>query len=266
MAGVTGVGQFVPWDGGCLLIGAVSAVVPLHAHHAIQIGFGSEPGVRFRASDDEGWTEYAGAIIPSKLPHAMDATRVRYSAVLFVEPETREGRALSELYLRGGIAPMADEVYRAECADVFAVWLSGSGDELTTVAAWRVIRALTGGVEHSVVVDERILRAVAYVKSHLDEPLTLSRVAAAAFLSPSRFRHLFVQETGMGLRPYVLWRRFMRAWELIRSGESLSTAACAAGFADAAHLTRTSRRMFGLPPSALHVWIRPRPAERATGT
>ena len=36
-------------------------------------------------------------------------------------------------------------------------------------------------------------------------------------------------------------------------GESLSTAAHSAGFADAAHLTRTSRRMFGFPPSALEV-------------
>jgi AraC-like DNA-binding protein len=37
------------------------------------------------------------------------------------------------------------------------------------------------------------------------------------------------------------------------SGESLSTAAHVAGFADAAHLTRTSRRVFGFPPSALQL-------------
>jgi AraC-like DNA-binding protein len=37
------------------------------------------------------------------------------------------------------------------------------------------------------------------------------------------------------------------------AGESLSTAAHRAGFADAAHLTRTSRRMFGFPPSALQM-------------
>ena len=35
--------------------------------------------------------------------------------------------------------------------------------------------------------------------------------------------------------------------------KDLSTAAHEAGFADAAHLTRTSRRMFGFPPSALQV-------------
>ena len=74
-----------------------------------------------------------------------------------------------------------------------------------------------------------------------------------ACLSPSRFRHLFVEETGVGLRPYILWRRFLRVWELLAEGASLSTAAHAAGFADAAHLSRTSRSMFGFPPSAMQV-------------
>ena len=37
------------------------------------------------------------------------------------------------------------------------------------------------------------------------------------------------------------------------AGASLSTAAHRAGFADAAHLTRTSRRMFGFPPSGLQL-------------
>jgi AraC-like DNA-binding protein len=108
-------------------------------------------------------------------------------------------------------------------------------------------------MELSVASDPRILRAVAYINSHLDRALTLDEVAAEAYLSPSRFRHLFVEETGMALRPYMLWRRFVLVWELLAKGESLSAAAHRAGFADAAHLTRTSRRMFGFPPSALQV-------------
>jgi AraC-like DNA-binding protein len=42
-------------------------------------------------------------------------------------------------------------------------------------------------------------------------------------------------------------------WEHRMSGESLSTAAHAAGFADSAHLTRTSRRMIGIPPSLMDI-------------
>ena len=247
------VGHFVPWDGGCLFIGRGGGLVPVHAHYAIQIAFGGPPGIRFRGGGREPWTEYAGAIIPSRQPHEMDATRVHPTAVLFVEPETREGRALTERHLRDGIAAIPPDVHATLAPPLFAAWQ----DERTAAAvereARRVVRALTGGVHPTVVSDERILRATAHIRAHLDAPLTLEEVAEVACLSPSRFRHLFVEQTGMALRPYILWRRFLRVWELLTDGASLSSAAHAAGFADAAHLSRTSRTMFGIPPSAMQM-------------
>jgi len=247
------VGHFVPWDGGCLFIGRGGGMVPVHAHYAIQIAFGSEPGVCFRASDRDKWTEYAGAIIASRQPHAMDATRVQPNVVLFVEPETPQGRALAERYLQEGIAPIPADVMAGVGPALFAAWQKQRSAAAVERAARHVIHALTGGVEPSVVSDERILRAVGHIRAHLDVPLTLDDVADVACLSPSRFRHIFVEQTGMALRPYILWRRFLHVWELLMAGESLSTAAHAAGFADAAHLSRTSRSMFGFPPSAMQM-------------
>jgi hypothetical protein len=86
------VGQFVSWDGGCLFIGRNNPVVPMHAHYAIQVAFGREWGIAFRTSDDDTWTKYGGAIIPSRQPHSMDTTRMGANAVMCVEPETVEGR------------------------------------------------------------------------------------------------------------------------------------------------------------------------------
>lgn len=257
-------GHFVAWEGGCLLIGRGGGVVPAHAHYAIQVAFGALPGIRFRSGDDEPWREYGGAIIPSRQPHSMDATAVTPNAVLFVEPETREGRALTERYLQGGIAPIPDDVLAEHGAPLLAAWAAAwqghAAERDVTDAARRIVQALTGGsspatggLPPTVVSDERILRAIAYIRAHLDHPLTLEEVAGEACLSPSRFRHLFVEQTGMGLRPYLLWRRFLRVWELLMAGETLSSAAHGAGFADAAHLSRTSRRTFGLPPSALQI-------------
>jgi AraC family transcriptional regulator len=57
----------------------------------------------------------------------------------------------------------------------------------------------------------------------------------------------------MPLRTYLLWRRLLHVWTLLMGGETLSAAAHAAGFADAAHLSRTARTMFGLPPSLLRM-------------
>ncbi len=115
------------------------------------------------------------------------------------------------------------------------------------------MRSLTRHSEPLMSSDERILRAVRYVNDHLSSSITLKEVARVAYLSPSRFRHLFAEQTGMGLRQYVLWRRFVSVWERRMNGESLSTAAHAAGFADSAHLARTSRRMIGIPPSLLDI-------------
>ncbi|HST58630.1 MAG TPA: AraC family transcriptional regulator [Longimicrobium sp.] len=243
--------HFVSWDGGCLFLTRGPGIAPPHAHYAIQIAFSDVPGIRFRSSDREPWTSYDGVVIASRQPHSMDATHSGLNAVLFVEPETREGRALTERYGQRGIAPLAAEALAEVRPCLFAAWLEQRRAAAVVRAAQDVIAELTGGVEPLVVSDERILRATAYIRGHLDAPLTLEEVADVACLSPSRFRHLFVDQTGMALRPYILWRRFLRVWELLSEGVSVSAAAHAAGFADAAHLSRTSKRAFGFPPSAM---------------
>jgi AraC family transcriptional regulator len=246
-------GHFVPWDDGCMLIGRGGDIVPVHAHYAIQIAFGATPGIRFRGSESEEWTEYPGAVIPSRQPHSMDARHVQPNIVVFVEPETRQGRAINERWLGDGIATIPRDVIEAPGAAILDAWQEERSHVAMEREARRLVHVLAGGVDPMVVSDERILRAIAYIRAHLDQPLTLEEVADVACLSTSRFRHLFVEETGTAFRPYVLWRRFLKVWELLMHGASLSTAAHGAGFADAAHLSRTSKQMFGFPPSLMQV-------------
>lgn len=251
MSNVIGFGHSVSWEGGFLFIATATGITPVHSHYAIQIAFGATHGIRFRASEREPWTAYDGVVISSRQPHTMDATQVPCHAVIFVDPETRAGRALAERFRDGGISALPADLLAEVGPALFESWQVERSVASIARAAQAVIGALTAGVQPMVVSDERILRATAYIRSHLDRTLTLDEVAAVACLSPSRFRHLFVEETGMALRPYILWRRFLRVWELMMERHSLSSAAHAAGFADAAHLTRTCHRMFGFPPSAL---------------
>jgi AraC-like DNA-binding protein len=183
----------------------------------------------------------------------MDSTQVPYCAVLFVEPETREGRAINQKFGAAGISSFPAATLSGKGEALFSAWLQQDGREAVVTAARAVVKELAGGIGPVISTDERILRATSYIRSNLAAPLTLEAVASEACLSPSRFRHLFVEETGMALRPYILWRRFLHVWDLLATGATLSSAAHAAGFADAAHLTRTSRSMFGFPPSALEV-------------
>ena len=265
MAQVVSDFELLMWDGGCVFVGSNTGVLPVHAHQAIQVCFGRTGSIRLRPSEDVPWKSYEIGIIASRQPHAFDATSVPLGAVLFVEPETRVGRALTELYLAAGFASADRAIAAPAMEELFECFLGRRGNDAIIAAARDVIRKLSRGIEPLTVSDERIVRAVAWINSHLDRHITLEDVAGAVFLSPGRFRHLFVEQAGMGLRPYILWRRFMRVWQAIMSGRSISTAAHEAGFADAAHLTRTSRRMFGVSPSMFRASHSPEALHQASG-
>jgi AraC-like DNA-binding protein len=119
--------------------------------------------------------------------------------------------------------------------------------------AREAIRTLTDGVEVPQPADRRILLALDYLRDNLGGPVSLHGVAGVVHLSPSRFRHLFVREMGLAFRHYVLWLRLNRAVEAFAAGESLTTAAYRAGFADSAHLSRTFRRMYGMAAGTLRL-------------
>jgi AraC-like DNA-binding protein len=84
-----------------------------------------------------------------------------------------------------------------------------------------------------------------------DADLSLAALAEVARLSPGRFMHAFSKDVGIPLRPYLRWLKLERAGSAIATGATLSDAAYAAGFADAAHMTRTFKGMFGVTPSEL---------------
>jgi AraC family transcriptional regulator len=256
--------QYYPWDGGAVFVGT-AAIIPTHAHQAIQICFLFDGRIRLRAGDDASWADYDVAIVPSQHAHAMDGSRVHYGATLFVEPETREGRILTERYLRNGVANLDRAPAAGALLELRDSGLGRRGRDAIVACARRVVQSLTQHSEPAATSDERIVRAVEYINDHLSAPLTLQQVAGVVHLSPSRLRHLFAEQTGMGLRQYILWRRFVSVWEHRMNGASLATAAHAAGFADSAHLARTSRRMIGIPPSLLDVSAAPAaPAAPAT--
>jgi len=244
--------QYFPWDGGAVFVGT-AGVFPAHAHQAIQICFLFDGRIRLRANDDDAWADYDVGIVPSQHSHGMDGSRTQYGATLFIEPETREGRLLTERYLRGGIASLDRGAVDSVVRELRAAALERRGREPIVTLARRIVQGLTQHLGPTATSDERVLRAVRYVNEHLSAPLTLKQVASVAHLSPSRFRHLFSEQTGMALRQYILWRRFVSVWEHRMNGASLSAAAHAAGFADSAHLARTSRRMIGIPPSLMDV-------------
>ncbi len=125
--------------------------------------------------------------------------------------------------------------------------------------AWttRAVEVLGGTVAaRRRTVHPRVRRVLAQLRTFpVDGDASLEALARGVRLSPGRLMHAFTESIGVPLRPYIAWLKLQRAAASIAGGASLSDAAAAAGFADAAHMSRTFRRMFGMTPSALRAQI-----------
>ncbi|MEJ5991284.1 AraC family transcriptional regulator [Ramlibacter sp. PS3R-8] len=245
-------GDFVAWPGVCGFLGAGRGPSPSpHAHYAIQLAIGIPGGLRVQFGRHGAWQSCAAALVPSKATHTIDVNACEMSAVLFVEPETPAGRALAAR-LQGRLELVDAQTVAEASRRLEQAWRVQCSYDAVRDACMQLIQDLSGAV-HREPTDARVLAAIETVRQRVDQPVTLQELAAAAHLSPERFRHLFVEETGMPLRTYLVWRRLLHVWTLLMEGQTLSAAAHAAGFADSAHLSRTARTMFGLPPSLLRM-------------
>ena len=104
----------------------------------------------------------------------------------------------------------------------------------------------------SVGLDRATLRRVStYIEEHLAEDLSLSALAAVAYLSPYHFARLFKASTGFAPHQYVIGRRIERAKLLLSTTNwSLTAIAHAVGFAHESHLALHFKRLTGLLPSS----------------
>jgi AraC family transcriptional regulator len=106
---------------------------------------------------------------------------------------------------------------------------------------------------------EQLDRVLRHVEDQLAGPVAVADLAARAHVSEFHFSRLFRAATGASPHRYLVQRRVERARELL-TGTDLPVAQVAArcGFADAAHLTRHTRRLLGAPPGALRAAARGR--------
>jgi AraC-like DNA-binding protein len=244
-----GIGRVLLWSGGSLWIGRQTGRADEHAHHAIQIALAMRGS--FAMDDDRaGWREHRGAIVMPHRRHRFDGCGSDV-ATIFVEPEAAQGRTLLARYGGRGVTAIEPESIEPIVAPLRERFDRNSGDDALAAEARRAVSLLAGAGPAADRVDPRIERAIAWTHERLATPISLADVAAVAHLSPSRFRHLFVAQTGVSFRASLLWARVASAMASGMNGDSWTAAAQNAGFADSAHFSRTCRRMFGIAPAML---------------
>jgi AraC-like DNA-binding protein len=134
-------------------------------------------------------------------------------------------------------------------------WRYALGDPATLTAArvnpWIRKHLLAG--RRTPKLHPKVRRAIQVLREELTTKRTfsLNYLAGVAGLSPSRFMHVFTDSVGVPVRPYILWLRLQMACGEMMNGANVTEAAHRSGFADAAHLTRTIRRMMGTTPAEL---------------
>lgn len=236
------------WEGGFLLMGQGGGEVPGHAHHAIQVTISFEGRFAIRQVG-EAWHEARGLIVRPDVEHGFNA-QGHTGAMLFVDPESTEGRWLSSA-LTEDITPVPEARVEACVGELTALWERPiEGMEVGDLVR-HCIQALSPGVMPARKPDPRIAAVLEAIRDREDLRMSLEAAAEMVHLSPGRFAHLFKDELGLPFRRYMLWRKVTRAMLAMGKERTLAAAAQHGDFADAAHLTRTFARMFGMTPSAL---------------
>lgn len=99
--------------------------------------------------------------------------------------------------------------------------------------------------------DPRVVRAIAQIGRFCGEPVTAASCAAEAGLSPSRFLHLFKEETGISFRAFRAWKRARHLLHFANQDINLAHLAQDIGYPDSTHFSHSIRRFYGLMPRAI---------------
>ena len=215
-----------------------------HQHHCIHLAIAREGRIEL-AVEGAAPLHAPGAYVGPDVPHAIRAAGAEV-ALLFVDPESREGRALRRH--AGGPAILLDDAARDRLLPHWPEAYGATRDEAFATAAFAAL-----GIDRQAppaVLHPGVRRALLVLRES-DEAVSLQALAAAAGLSAGRLGHLFTEQIGIPPRRYLLWTRVQRAARSIAEGRPITEAAHGAGFADGAHLSRTFRRMFGATPAEL---------------
>jgi transcriptional regulator GlxA family with amidase domain len=97
--------------------------------------------------------------------------------------------------------------------------------------------------------NERLLRALEYMESHLREPASRGELAKRAGISLRQLERLFSSHLGSTMRAHYLQTRLERARILLRqTAMPVVAVAVETGFASPSHFTRSYRQAFGVSP------------------
>src|SRR6185295_10772611 len=191
----------------------------LHSHHAFQLTFSL--GGSFRLHLENRVVSGPSVVVAPDAPHAFEA-RGRV-ALLFIEPESRAGRSLTQLMQGQPVAAISAEQAR-DAPTLIKLAFENTLDPRGALrqVGIEIAGRIAGHTARTAEPDRRVRQIIKWASDNLGGALAISEAAQTVGLSPGRASHLFVEETGLPFRTYVLWLRVVRAVDAHLDGMSLT--------------------------------------------
>ena len=217
----------------------------LHRHHALQLVVGLEGLFEAQLGRAEP-RRYEALLIAANSEHRIDGKGLLL-AIYYADGSSDEGRTLSA-WLRGKPSRALPGDFAA-LRQLLETALAQPASVVLPFLRRGLAELLHGPSPNPERGDPAIETAKTLLEGSLARPLPVPELARRLGLRQRDLSARFHKQTGLTIRRYVLWLRLKAAVSALSEQRTLTEAAYAAGFADAAHLSRTFVQMFGVSPS-----------------
>jgi AraC-like DNA-binding protein len=175
------------------------------------------------------------------------ASDYRSAICLVIEPESVPSGTFEEFSKR--LAGPENEIFAARIRAAYALLRTRQYGEDISSADFD--QMCFGEALPRRPLDPRVVRAIAQIGKFSGEPVTAASCATEAGLSPSRFLHLFKEETGISFRSFRAWKRARHLLHFANQDINLAHLAQDIGYPDSTHFSHSIRRFYGLKPRAI---------------
>lgn len=218
-----------------------------HSHHAAQITLDLEG--QFEVFSNDTSQTFQCALIPPNLSHRINASG-HWQITILLDPELEVTNGLLKHFK---VKDKPVEIPAALVEDV----IKALKNTYTTPIPIADLKSLIttkfkrlANLSETKYFDTRIDALIHEIKNKSDLN-NIDDILNKIPLSKSRLSHLFVEQSGISLRRYLLWAKVRRSVTYMLQGESITDSAHHAGFSDLSHLSRSFKSMFGINVSVL---------------
>ena len=121
----------------------------------------------------------------------------------------------------------------------------------------QIFRPFASGLPRPGSYSEPIREAVAYMKAHYAEKITLSMVAGKVSFNPEYFSRMFMKETGLNFVTYLNNLRMRQAVELLEwTNKKIYEIAEEVGYSSVSYFSTAFKKTFGQTPNEYQIHIR----------